>query len=74
MSSCDKRILRLELPGRMLGGKPKRRIMGVVQEDMRLVVRVRRMQRTGLHGGGWFAVGPPKGAEGKEDESIKGPG
>ena len=33
----SRRMMRLELPGRRSGGRPKRRFMGVVTEDMTLV-------------------------------------
>ena len=49
--------MRLELPGRRPGGRPKKRFMDVVKKDMKLVVvrkedaedrvRWRRMNRSG---------------------------
>ena len=46
-----RRMLSFELPGRRSRGRPKRRFMDVVKEDMKVVgVREERMKKTGLDG------------------------
>ena len=53
---------KLILPGRRPRGRPKRRFMDVVKEDMKLAGEWKeRMQRIGIDGGRWLAVATPEG-------------
>ena len=54
-----RRVMEIELPGKRKKGKPKRKVLDVVKEDMGKLVRGRKTLKTGGCGGASYAVTTP---------------
>ena len=66
-----RRMLRMTLPGKRKRGRPKRRFMDVVKDDMGEVQRRRMMPNIETTGGGKSAVSTPDGKSRKKKKKKK---
>ena len=61
-----KRVIGMDLPGKRRRGRPLRRYMDVVKEDLKVVGLQRKIQKIGPNGGESSAVATPNGTSRKE--------